>query len=377
MFDQILTWAVIIAPTLFAIGLEVVDEEIRKRSRTWRYGVIAFGVAISALTWFQMARADKTHSREQQDLKNELDQSLLNQQYTKGQLDSLSLMVGRLGEPTTNPQNAELTAVLKQMMQATAQNVSDLKAANGDLCKRAHAKAEEIRVFQEQYDASERSWEEQRWQRQVQAKSDQQRNDLFSEEINHHLNAWQTHDADFHNKYMADAKYLRDLLMDRIPPQAAGVLRNANNQADMNLTGSSLAGAFNEYGIADYLDALANTVCQQPEQERKSKQATYRAVANHLHQLRVEGEKLHQRCWPNSTNPPSDKEVADWINRANEYVHRSQIEESLKTQFEQQGPASNTNFIMVAPGCASLMGKVLDKSASLTALEGTLAARAR
>src|SRR5580700_154137 len=150
MFDQILTVLVVLLPTLFAVVLEAVNKEIKEHPY-WKIGVLAFGIGLSALTWLQISRADKTHGREveasakaQVELKAELDQSLLTQQYTKGQLDSLSLMVGRLGQST--PQGEALAAAIKQMAQATAQNVADLKATNTDLCKRSHAKAEEIRV---------------------------------------------------------------------------------------------------------------------------------------------------------------------------------------------------------------------------------------
>jgi|ERR1700722_1463488 len=56
MGDLILGWAVIILPTLFALGLELVNEEIRK-DRRWRWGVIAFGVTLSGLTFWQQSRA--------------------------------------------------------------------------------------------------------------------------------------------------------------------------------------------------------------------------------------------------------------------------------------------------------------------------------
>jgi hypothetical protein len=58
VFDQILALIVVILPTLFALGIEVVSKEI-KDHRYWRIGVIAFGVGLSALTGFQMSQAHK------------------------------------------------------------------------------------------------------------------------------------------------------------------------------------------------------------------------------------------------------------------------------------------------------------------------------
>jgi hypothetical protein len=59
VFDIVLAWIVVIAPTLFALGLEVVDERVRKH-RFWKYGVLAFGISLSALTFWQQYRAAKS-----------------------------------------------------------------------------------------------------------------------------------------------------------------------------------------------------------------------------------------------------------------------------------------------------------------------------
>jgi len=56
MIDFLLGWLVIIMPTLFALGIEVIDERVRK-NRSWRIGVIVFGISLSALTWSQQTRS--------------------------------------------------------------------------------------------------------------------------------------------------------------------------------------------------------------------------------------------------------------------------------------------------------------------------------
>jgi hypothetical protein len=58
MFDIVLAWIVVIAPTLFALGLEVMNDNVRKH-RFWKYGVILFGISLSALTFWQQYRAVK------------------------------------------------------------------------------------------------------------------------------------------------------------------------------------------------------------------------------------------------------------------------------------------------------------------------------
>jgi hypothetical protein len=56
--DQILAIAVVLLPTVFAVVLEIVNEEIKK-SVYWRVGVMAFGLSLSTLTAYQMVRATK------------------------------------------------------------------------------------------------------------------------------------------------------------------------------------------------------------------------------------------------------------------------------------------------------------------------------
>lgn len=63
MFDLILGWMVVILPSLFGIGIALIDDRIRKDWKR-RWGVIAFGFALSALTWIQMSRAAKAADRD-------------------------------------------------------------------------------------------------------------------------------------------------------------------------------------------------------------------------------------------------------------------------------------------------------------------------
>jgi hypothetical protein len=65
-WETLLEWVVIIAPTLFALGIEVIDEKKRKDNEAWRIGVVMFGVALSALTWFQISHAHKAAAKEQE-----------------------------------------------------------------------------------------------------------------------------------------------------------------------------------------------------------------------------------------------------------------------------------------------------------------------
>ena len=75
------------------------------------------------------------------------------------------------------------------------------------------------------------------------------------------INWQQEHTKQFHAKYMVMAKYYKDLLLDRLSASQREFLIGKNSQADMNLDSQELAGGFNEYGIAAYLDQLATYAC--------------------------------------------------------------------------------------------------------------------
>jgi hypothetical protein len=264
MSDRILAVSVVLLPTLFAVGMEVINKEVRE-STFWRIAVLVFGIAVSLLTWLQMSRADGMHDREQKELQNKLDQSLLTQQYTKGQLDSLALMVGKIGQST--PENSGLTAAIRQMAQSRAQDVSDLKASNSELCKRAHAEAQAIRDFQDRYDTSSRAEQETYMDRYRQSRSDG-KDAVWSEMTQHQVAEYQANEAQFRNKFLSDAKYLRDLLFERLPPNTADSLRGQNGEAEADLQLGVRAGALGEHVIATYLDELANGLCAPVESSK-------------------------------------------------------------------------------------------------------------
>lgn len=121
MWDIILSWAVIILPTLFALTLEFVNEEIRKH-RVWKVGVIVFGILLSVLTFWQQKRAATNADTAQ---RKALDENA--SKVAKETTDNVSTAVGKpltdLIEKLTE-QNQKLAA------QVTAES-NDVKAIKG------------------------------------------------------------------------------------------------------------------------------------------------------------------------------------------------------------------------------------------------------
>lgn len=53
--------------------------------------------------------------REEKELRGKLDQSLLSQEYMRGQLDSIGLMIGKLGDGSTNSSMKALAVAIRKM----------------------------------------------------------------------------------------------------------------------------------------------------------------------------------------------------------------------------------------------------------------------
>lgn len=70
MFDRLLEGVVVIGPTAFAIGVEVVSEKVRK-ARIWKVSVVAFGIILTALTYWQIGRQEARASENQAALQKE------------------------------------------------------------------------------------------------------------------------------------------------------------------------------------------------------------------------------------------------------------------------------------------------------------------
>jgi hypothetical protein len=339
----------------------------------WLGGFIAvglIGIVLTAVLARMGSEAQRINERTQdgmrvdlKDAKDKMDRSLIAQADMNGQLKGLQLALGNmLGMK-------EVAAAIGQMVQANAQNASDLKASSSEMCERAHSWAGKVRIFQYQYDTSERAIEEKSWQLERAAKTDEERHRVTDEENHQTISSYQAHAQAFGANYVPEAKYLRDLLIDRVPPNAREMLRRNNAQADGNLATSMMAGAAAEYSIANYLDELANAVCPLTAEQKKAKQATYHTVKARLHGFEVQGNKFHEKCGPTSTNPPDSTEVGEWITKANAYVRNSSIEEYLKNEFESVGPADNSIYVGVTPACATLNGKITDKNSQIISLE--------
>lgn len=252
--------------------------------------------------------------------------------------------------PVTAEQFAELTRSLNTVTASSRTVPTSHEITNEEVCRQATVMAGDIRLFQSKYDLAERE-------------------DLFLRRrtIEEQVQADREHESEFTNTYLAKAKYLRDLFVDRLPPKTSDMLRSANGQADGSLSISNLSGAFSESFIASYLDELAAALCPPTALQQKAQLKEYRVMLTKMHAFESQGKKLREQCVsPASTAPPTSIEVDKWVGAATTYVRNSSIDLYIKNDFANLGSIANARY---AGACPDIMGKIIGENAKIYGLE--------
>lgn len=119
MLNHILVFVVVMGPTIFAVCVEVMSENVRKHP-FWKYGVIFFGIVLSVLTWLQISIQDANARREQQAAIEEV-ASKTSERVTKVVSSQYQSVVTGL----TNQ-----IAVLKGQLASQSKDISTIKHSN-------------------------------------------------------------------------------------------------------------------------------------------------------------------------------------------------------------------------------------------------------
>jgi len=113
--DSFLTWSVIVLPVLLSIFVPFA----LSHGKIGRYALISGLILLAGLAWWQQVQTRKSYeaqraeqTTQQRDLKQKLDQSLRAQEYMRGQLDSLAIMVGKVAEKSTDANLKQLAAAI-------------------------------------------------------------------------------------------------------------------------------------------------------------------------------------------------------------------------------------------------------------------------
>jgi hypothetical protein len=141
MLDTFLDWAVVGLPTIVsALGVWIsMKPPDSKRHSVWRYGLIAFGVVVSVLTFWQQNRTRVSQIAAQRQLQNTLDQARTELQSAR--MDSakssaflsgqISVLTNLTANPPRNPDvksAAEALRVLSTKPLERDESVTELAA---------------------------------------------------------------------------------------------------------------------------------------------------------------------------------------------------------------------------------------------------------
>jgi hypothetical protein len=151
MFDVILDWTVVVLPTLLGIlGLLFSLKAPRETThRKWRFALLAGGLAISALTYFQQSRSRNSHSAElrgQEEAIGNL-QKMIEEAEIKRETDSAFLR--------SKLDTKELAALSSAIHNYAQQERAKQPLSRMELRERALTIVHRMREFQLRYDFEE------------------------------------------------------------------------------------------------------------------------------------------------------------------------------------------------------------------------------
>ncbi len=124
---------------------------------------------------------------------------------------------------TSNPSPQAATAIDPRIkgIPPAAKEVPSQDIAHGreavELCKRARALAGRIRDFQWAFEQKMSSTTQTDFQAVHEAKTDSDQQALWAKQATARKWAYDTHDKNFRETYVSEAKYLRDRLIDKLP----------------------------------------------------------------------------------------------------------------------------------------------------------------
>jgi hypothetical protein len=255
------TYSYQIAGGILIVLSSVVSQEMPKewRVRMW-IGFIALALIYSTVGIHlakQKQIAQRHRDGEIKELRQELDQNVLQQARMTGELTAMREVMGSLSK-TGLPGFREFATAITNVMQTNARRTTEGPISDKQLCDRALKLAKSIRDFESTYENNERYASFQGWKPNQTPKQQQADWELQTRET---IRRYQQHKDDFRNKFFEDGKYLKDLMLEKIPPEKRDALVKVNGQAESNLNFGQMTGAFNEYLIANYLEEISKTLC--------------------------------------------------------------------------------------------------------------------
>jgi len=248
------------------VSVKSLPPDEKKLPHIW--GFIALGIlgfVLTAAVGVKNYQSQKANSIAQQNLQNDvhdsredlkttkqqLSDSRLAEEYMKGQLNGLSMMVGHLND-SGNSGMKEVAKVLNNMSQKP---IEVHALSNKQLCDRTITFVKQLREFDTSWRYSPTT--DEAWRQHMKAmnsaKTEEEREKEWKQYSANEMLRYQQREKDFQINFLGEAAFLRQELEHRIPssPQPSEQERFA-----FSASSSVIAGP-----IGTYLEKLAKTLC--------------------------------------------------------------------------------------------------------------------
>jgi len=130
---------------LAAYGVYLAATTLDGKTKAWAFVIIGFltslGILTGALEQIRIYHSDVVRDSRESTVQSKLDTSIRQEAYVRGQLDSLSLMVGKLGEKSADP-------AVKQVAEAIAKIANSNTLPPDFLRQEVVALIRDLRMFQ-------------------------------------------------------------------------------------------------------------------------------------------------------------------------------------------------------------------------------------
>jgi hypothetical protein len=255
------TYSYYIAGGILLVSSAVVSEKMPREWRVHKWVSFILLALIYSAVGIHQARQEEiaqcNQDRAIKELRQKLDQSVLEQAKMTGELTAMREIMGSLSN-TGLPGFKEFATAITNVMQTHARRAAEGQITDKQLCDRTLKLARSIRDFESAYENKERYAAIMGWKPNQTPQQQQADWELQTKEA---IQRYQQHRDEFRDKFLGDAKYLKDLMLEKINIENRDELVKSNEQAEANLNFGQMAGAFNEYRIANYLEEIAKTLC--------------------------------------------------------------------------------------------------------------------
>ena len=197
----------------------------------------------------KLIRQENERRTETKNLQDSLNQSRNEQAYMKGQLNSLSLVAGKISQSVSDPGIKQMAGAIEKMAQSIAQTTL---VSNKQICSNTLDLVKRMQKFEQSRSArsDQLMFQEQEAMRAAKTKEGIDRLNQYSAQRSQ-MSANQTYE--FRTTLLGEASYLRDELLRRLPPQP--------KPQKIPAFEGFLVGPYPVHEAAIYLEGLARKLC--------------------------------------------------------------------------------------------------------------------